>query len=159
MARLPEQYLHTWKGMGGPGDPLGVPWWVMVVGIGRAPLRPTGAPISCLCSAPWRPRICRRRERRRSWPQSLSAFPAIVTVRGMLALAVAPAIVKHDYNLALPTLMGRYYHSGMLGLGLTALLASFMSGMAETLRLQHGFQATHHQIYFVKNRPDSDYRG
>ena len=26
--------------------------------------------------------------------------------------------------------MGRYYHSGMLGMGLTALLASFMSGMA-----------------------------
>ena len=44
-------------------------------------------------------------------------FPAIVTVQGMLALAVAPSIVKHDYNLALPTLMGRYYHSGMLGLG------------------------------------------
>ena len=34
VAKLPEQYLHTWKGMGGPGDPLGVPWWVMVVGMG-----------------------------------------------------------------------------------------------------------------------------
>ena len=38
-----------------------------------------------------------------------------------------------DYNLALPLLMGRYYHGGMLGLGLTALLASFMSGMAGNL--------------------------
>ena len=34
VARLPDQYVHTWKGMGGPGDPLGVPWWVMVIGIG-----------------------------------------------------------------------------------------------------------------------------
>ena len=34
MAKLPDQYLHTWQGMAGAGDPLGVPWWVMVVGIG-----------------------------------------------------------------------------------------------------------------------------
>jgi SSS family solute:Na+ symporter len=35
-----------------------------------------------------------------------------------------------DYDLAIPTLMLRYFPTGMLGLGLTALLASFMSGMA-----------------------------
>src|SRR3569623_1886691 len=35
-----------------------------------------------------------------------------------------------DYNLALPLLMHRYYPPGLLGLGFTALLASFMSGMA-----------------------------
>jgi len=34
VARLPDQFVHTWKGMAGPGDPLGVPWWVMVMGIG-----------------------------------------------------------------------------------------------------------------------------
>jgi len=37
-----------------------------------------------------------------------------------------------DYNNALPMLLQRYYPAGMLGLGLTALLASFMSGMAGT---------------------------
>jgi SSS family solute:Na+ symporter len=35
-----------------------------------------------------------------------------------------------DYDLAIPNLLLRYFPSGMLGLGLTALLASFMSGMA-----------------------------
>jgi SSS family solute:Na+ symporter len=32
--------------------------------------------------------------------------------------------------MALPMMMGRYYPAGLLGLGVTALLASFMSGMA-----------------------------
>jgi SSS family solute:Na+ symporter len=36
----------------------------------------------------------------------------------------------YDYNMALPLMMSRYYPAGLLGLGLTALLASFMSGMA-----------------------------
>ncbi len=35
-----------------------------------------------------------------------------------------------DYDLTIPTLLLRYFPAGMLGLGLTALLASFMSGMA-----------------------------
>jgi SSS family solute:Na+ symporter len=35
-----------------------------------------------------------------------------------------------DYDMAIPTLLLRYFPTGMLGLGLTALLASFMSGMA-----------------------------
>jgi SSS family solute:Na+ symporter len=35
-----------------------------------------------------------------------------------------------DYDLATPMMMVRFYPPGMLGLGLTALLASFMAGMA-----------------------------
>ena len=35
-----------------------------------------------------------------------------------------------DYNMALPLMLQRFYPAGLLGLGLTALLASFMSGMA-----------------------------
>jgi len=35
-----------------------------------------------------------------------------------------------DYDLTVPVLLMRYFPAGMLGLGLTALLASFMSGMA-----------------------------
>jgi SSS family solute:Na+ symporter len=35
-----------------------------------------------------------------------------------------------DYDQALTTLMAQFYPSGMLGVGLTALMASFMSGMA-----------------------------
>jgi SSS family solute:Na+ symporter len=159
VAKLPEQYLHTWKGMGGPGDPLGVPWWVMVVGMG-------------LCAAPayWCTDflLVQRALAAKDLPSSRKTplvaaipkmlFPAIVTVQGMLALAVAPSIVKHDYNLALPTLMGRYYQSGMLGLGLTALLASFMSGMAGNITAFNTvFTYDIYQTYFVKNRPDRHY--
>src|SRR5438132_5956657 len=35
-----------------------------------------------------------------------------------------------DYDLAVPVMLLHYFPTGMLGLGLTALLASFMSGMA-----------------------------
>jgi SSS family solute:Na+ symporter len=35
-----------------------------------------------------------------------------------------------DYDLAIPNMLLHYFPSGILGLGLTALLASFMSGMA-----------------------------
>jgi solute:Na+ symporter, SSS family len=35
-----------------------------------------------------------------------------------------------DYDLATPSLLLRYFPTGMLGVGLTALMASFMSGMA-----------------------------
>jgi SSS family solute:Na+ symporter len=35
-----------------------------------------------------------------------------------------------DYDMAMPQLLLHYFPTGMLGLGLTALLASFMSGMA-----------------------------
>src|SRR5437660_1429358 len=47
----------------------------------------------------------------------------------------APVIDKNgvpqlDYDLAIPSMLLHYFPSGMLGLGITALLASFMSGMA-----------------------------
>ena len=35
-----------------------------------------------------------------------------------------------DYDLSVPMMLLRFFPSGMLGLGLTALMASFMSGMA-----------------------------
>ena len=38
--------------------------------------------------------------------------------------------VVYDYNLTVPAMLLHYFPTGILGLGLTALLASFMSGMA-----------------------------
>jgi SSS family solute:Na+ symporter len=37
---------------------------------------------------------------------------------------------QYDYDLAIPMMLLHYFPTGILGLGLTALLASFMSGMA-----------------------------
>ena len=66
-------------------------------------------------------------------------FPLVVIVPGMVALALAAGGVAPlprgadgaiDYNMATPMMMLRYYPAGLLGLGLTGLMASFMSGMA-----------------------------
>ncbi len=45
-------------------------------------------------------------------------------------LAGAPDYELHTYNQALPLMMVRYMGPGLLGLGITALIAGFMSGMA-----------------------------
>jgi SSS family solute:Na+ symporter len=62
-------------------------------------------------------------------------FPFLVILPGMVAISLLPpqAFVFNghtDYNMALPLMLQRFYPAGLLGLGLTALLASFMSGMA-----------------------------
>ena len=45
-------------------------------------------------------------------------------------LSGAPDASLHSYNEALPLMMVRYLGPGLLGLGITALIAGFMSGMA-----------------------------
>jgi SSS family solute:Na+ symporter len=66
-------------------------------------------------------------------------FPLLVIVPGMIAIALhhhrggllpLGADGTPNYNLAVPVLLAHYLPSGLLGLGLTALMASFMSGMA-----------------------------
>ncbi len=159
LTRLPTGYVHTWLGMGQPGDPLGAPWWVIVVGNG-------------LCAAPayWctdfllvqRAMAARDLAAARKTPLVAAVpkmfFPAIVTVQGMIALVIAPEIVTHDYNLALPVMMSRFYGTGMLGVGITALLASFMSGMAGNITAFNTvFTYDIYQTYLVKQKPDQHY--
>jgi solute:Na+ symporter, SSS family len=45
-------------------------------------------------------------------------------------MAGGPNAELHQYNQALPLMMVRYLGPGLLGLGITALIAGFMSGMA-----------------------------
>jgi solute:Na+ symporter, SSS family len=67
------------------------------------------------------------------------AVPLIVILPGLLALAVLPmhlypasnlAAGQHSYNEVLPLMLARYCGPGLLGLGITALVAGFMAGMA-----------------------------
>lgn len=68
------------------------------------------------------------------------AVPLIVILPGLIALAVLPmhlvgedvaaATGQHSYNEVLPLMLVRYCGPGLLGLGVTALIAGFMSGMA-----------------------------
>jgi SSS family solute:Na+ symporter len=66
-------------------------------------------------------------------------FPFLVIVPGLVAAALAiklpaaecaAASCPPNYDYTLPLLLKQFYPAGMLGLGLAALLASFMSGMA-----------------------------
>jgi SSS family solute:Na+ symporter len=66
-------------------------------------------------------------------------IPFLVIVPGMAAMALASKGTltlelmpdgSPNYNSVITSMLGHYYPSGILGLGLTALLASFMSGMA-----------------------------
>jgi SSS family solute:Na+ symporter len=74
-------------------------------------------------------------------PAVMSAAGRITTVRtGIIPYKVREGTTdvvrtkdgqpELDYDLTVPVLLMRYFPAGMLGLGLTALLASFMSGMA-----------------------------
>ena len=63
----------------------------------------------------------------------------IVILPGLLGLAVLPMHLvpesevhagQHSYNEVLPLMLARYCGPGLLGLGITALVAGFMAGMA-----------------------------
>jgi SSS family solute:Na+ symporter len=56
------------------------------------------------------------------------AVPFLVIMAGLVALALAGDQI--NYDSALPMLIQRYYPTGLIGLGITALLAGFMAGQA-----------------------------
>src|SRR5947207_1022226 len=67
------------------------------------------------------------------------AVPLIVILPGLLGLAVLPMHLvpasqlqpgQFSYNEVLPLMLARYCGPGLLGLGITALVAGFMAGMA-----------------------------
>jgi SSS family solute:Na+ symporter len=67
------------------------------------------------------------------------AVPLIVILPGLLGLAVLPMQLvpasslqpgQYSYNEVLPLMLARYCGPGLLGLGITALVAGFMAGMA-----------------------------
>ena len=85
-------------------------------------------------------------------------FPALVVLPGLVALALYPHSITARYDLALPALMARYYSPGLLGLGVTAMLASFMSGMAGNVTAFNTvFTYDLYQAYCVRGRSDRHY--
>src|SRR5438128_4178352 len=94
--------------------------------------------------------------------------PFIVILPGLLALAVLPMkltgeaqalrVGGHSYNEVLPLMLARYCGPGLLGLGITALIAGFMSGMAGNVSAFATVWT--YDIYGAlirKNATDSDY--
>ncbi len=136
-ARLPAGFMNMWTNLGhASSNPMGVDWFQMVAGLGFV-----------LSFGYWCTdflvvqRALAAQDMNAAQKTPLIAaipkmfIPFLVIIPGMAAWAILPHASfmvhgKMDYNMALPLLLGRYYPAGMLGVGITALLASFMSGMA-----------------------------
>ena len=137
----PDALVRVWHPLSAPAaNPMGVEWLGLAMGLGFV----LGFGYWCtdflvvqramaadsMASARRTPLIA-------AVPKML--FPLILIVPGMIALALhsdggsflpKAADGSVDYNMAMPALMARYLPNGVLGLALTALMASFMSGMA-----------------------------
>jgi SSS family solute:Na+ symporter len=144
-ARVPDTFVHSWSYLGrADANPMGVEWFGMLMGLGFVlsfGYWCTDFLVVQRAMAANSMNAARRTPLIAAVPKML--FPFLVIVPGMVALGLtlrpnpgaAPLLPRladgaYDYNMALPLMMSRYYPAGLLGLGLTALLASFMSGMA-----------------------------
>ena len=68
------------------------------------------------------------------------------------------ASVENDYDRVIPSLVQRYCPPGLLGLALTALLASFMSGMAGNVTAFNTVWTYDlYQAYMAPNKSDAHY--
>jgi solute:Na+ symporter, SSS family len=79
-------------------------------------------------------------------------FPALVVLPGLAAAVLFRAKSGFSYDQALPALMMRYYCHGLLGFGITAILASLMSGLAGNINALTTIWT--HDIYRASIAPD-----
>lgn len=140
-ANFQGDFTHLWRSIGSFSDnPMGIHWTGIVFGLG-----------AIISMGYWTTdflvvqRVLAAKDLRsaKMAPIIGAAFkmmvPLIVILPGLLGLAVMPGLVGeaeavatggHSYNEVLPLMMARYLGPGLLGLGITALIAGFMSGMA-----------------------------
>ncbi len=162
--------LHVWKGMGTAAtNPMGVDAFSLVFGLGFVLafgywctdfLVVQRAMISKNLNAAQRTPIIA------SIPKIL--MPAIVILPGIIILALQKtspgfdlpvnANGETDYNMVLPTLLTNLYPNGILGVGITALIASFMSGMAGNVTAFNTvFTFDIYQAYIKKEASEKHY--
>lgn len=134
------QALHSWAGTAGTENAMGVEWYGILIGLGFV-----------LSFGYWctnfaevqRAMVARDMGAARRTPIigaiPKMLFPAVVILPGLIAFALTGDGQGYElpmkdgaanYNQVLPSMLLHYFPSGMLGLALTALMASFMSGMA-----------------------------
>ncbi len=95
-------------------------------------------------------------------------FPALVILPGMIAIALhagsggkflpVGADGQPDYNMTIPTMLAAYFPTGILGIGFTALMASFMSGMAGNVTAFNTVWTYDiYQSYLASDKTDAHY--
>jgi SSS family solute:Na+ symporter len=140
----PGAYTHSWRFMGSAAsNPMGVEWIGLAMGLGFVlsfGYWTTDFLVVQRAMAADSMSAARRTPLIAAFPKML--FPALVILPGMIAIALTTQAgqsgfslpMKADgtlnYDLSIPLMLGHYFPPGLLGLGLTALMASFMSGMA-----------------------------
>jgi SSS family solute:Na+ symporter len=150
-AVTPGDYTHMWRSMGHFSDnPMGIHWTGIVFGLGFAisfGYWTTDFLVVQRVLAANSLRSARMAPVLGSFFKM--AVPFIVILPGLLGLVVLqnpdgsliklvgenvvaahPGAGLHSYNEVLPLMLVRYCGPGLLGLGITALIAGFMSGMA-----------------------------
>jgi SSS family solute:Na+ symporter len=137
-------WSESWRFMGSTAaNPMGIEWFGLVMGLGFVlsfGYWCTDFLIVQRAMAAESMSAARRTPLVATVPKML--FPFLVIVPGMIAIALTQGGGEHtlsiptksdgslNYDLVVPVMLERYFPNGMLGLGLTALMASFMSGMA-----------------------------
>ena len=137
----PGAWSDSWRHLdSAASNPMGVEWFGMAMGLGFVlsfGYWCTDFLVVQRAMAADSMTAARRTPLLAAVPKML--FPALVILPGMIAIALHAtaggllpigADGTPNYNLAVPVMLAHYLPSGLLGLGLTALMASFMSGMA-----------------------------
>jgi SSS family solute:Na+ symporter len=169
-ASLQPEMTHAWKYMGSAEDnPMGLHWMSLIFGLGFV------MSFGYWCTdflVVQRAMIAKNMDAAQRTPIVASVpkmfMPLIVVLPGVIAIALmqqskgytipSTANGELDYTMTLPSLIAHYYPSGLLGVGLTALMASFMSGMAGNVTAFNTvFTYDIYQTYFVKNKDDRHY--
>jgi SSS family solute:Na+ symporter len=140
--RASEQYVHLWSTLGSfTTNPMGINWFGIVFGLGAVISMGYWTTDFLVVQRILSAKDIRSAEMAPIIGAGFKMFvPIIVILPGLLGLAVLPmkltgestaaAIGLHSYNDVLPLMLARYCGPGLLGLGVTALIAGFMSGMA-----------------------------
>jgi SSS family solute:Na+ symporter len=125
------EFFHVWANTGSTDNPFAVQWFYIVFGLGLVQsfgywctdflVVQRALAAEDLAASQRTPLIA-------AFPKLLYGVLAIFP--GLIALSILPKVTANDPNNAVPFAMAHYFPTGMLGFGLTALLAAFMSGMA-----------------------------
>jgi SSS family solute:Na+ symporter len=156
-------FTHLWANAAGTANPMGVDWLGIVMGLGFVlsfGYWCTDFLVIQRALAAEDLRAAQRTPLIAAFPKVL--FPALTIIPGMLALVLIPNLGSNktdlSYNQALPLMLMNLYPSGMLGIGLTAMLASFMSGMAGNITAFNTVWTYDiYKAYIAKNKSDEHY--
>jgi SSS family solute:Na+ symporter len=168
-SHVPAVMTYSWKYMGNPSEnPMGIEAFGLIAGLGFVLsfgywctdfLVVQRAMAADSMSAAQRTPVLA------ALPKMM--MPFIVIVPGIAAIALMKMNIGYslpirngepDYNQAITTLMAQFYPAGMLGVGLTGLMASFMSGMAGNVTAFNTvFTYDIYQSYIRPGAPDCHY--